>query len=1046
MRANRSLVLGALLLSAALYGGCNCGGQPSGEDAGVDAGVVEDAGTDAGEPPDAGPTDAGEDQDAGPPPELKIDQVLPPRGPTTGGVRVTLRGSGFLRGVADRATAATKNTQVKFGSNPAQDFQVIDDGTLDVRVPPGKAGLANITVENANGIFVCEACFTYFEELFIKTATPKEGPLRGGTEVTVTGGGLTPDVQVLFGGLSAPQITVVDSKELTVVAPRATAPGPVDITVFSKNGVGVLRNVFRYYPDLRVSSVTPLSGPLAGGTQVTLSGTGFFGTMSVKFGGVEAASFTVVDDDQLTAVTPPGMAAGKVPITITTTRDQWTVRDGFYYEGGAGFVLGGVAPHVGPAAGGNTVTLFGEGFDPGNVSVTIGGQPASIVSASANEVQVIVPPRNGARLADVTLTDGTNTQTLADGYTYRIELTAIAPARGPITGGTAATVTGTGIPADAQVNVGALAAEVQCAPSETSIALLTPKGQGGAPTDVWVREAADPENEAVLKDAFTYDEVLTIGRVQPDRGAIAGGTLVSVLGTGFGEDTIVRFGKYVAKDIKVVDAHTLTCRTPKADDIGAVDVQVERLGASDPLPGGFAYFDPRSISGGLSGGPLSGTLNVTVLDNTSQATYGLPVELATVMLGTDPFTPYQGVTDQRGQITFSDPALVKAQTVTVFKEGYQTATVTNVNAENLTVFIARTGGDGSPAPPPPGPPPSIISGHVTGFKAPRPLGPNEKLEARVFLAMPSPYYMAPFANPPNRTGQKWQVVKDGGEYLLATNSGLHAVYAILGIANNQAKSFEPYLMGIKRGITVTPDQPATNQDIILDMHLDMTVPVTIQDPISPGGVPAMNYLYAWLDLGAEGFIPNPNNWASGEGSISSIGTTGTQVAFPNFPQLDGSNFVFMNVAQDTVMGTQSIFFRRQPGDISSAGGGVTIGPMLPIPTITEPPPDQPVFNGKVSWVTDPGPTPDITQVSIFKLTLLGPVTLWSIVLPGTETSVTLPPAAVQKLRNDEPNTPLFAQVVSSRSPKFSYNQWTYETLSQLTWSSYTFALSTAFTP
>ena len=57
-------------------------------------------------------------------------------------------------------------------------------------------------------------------------------------------------------------------------------------------------------------------------------------------------------------------------------------------------------------------------------------------------------------------------------------------------------------------------------------------------------------------------------------------------------------------------------------------------------------------------------LNVTVLDSTN-GSYGAPVPLATVLLGVDSATPFQGTTDARGQVTFSDPSLVKAQTVTL---------------------------------------------------------------------------------------------------------------------------------------------------------------------------------------------------------------------------------------------------------------------------------------------------------------------------------------------------------------------------------------------
>jgi hypothetical protein len=1024
-----------------------CVGTAQVPDGGTDAGVP-DAGVPDSGVPDSGVPDAGV-PDAGPPPELKILEVLPPRGPSAGGVQVILRGSGFVNGVANRATEATTLTSLKFGSNSVQSFQVIDDETIDARVPPGNPGPTSVTVENANGRFICAGCFTYFEELFLRTATPKEGPLRGDTEVTLTGAGFTPDVQVLFGGQSAPAVSVASATSMKVRAPRAVTAGAVDITVYSKNGLGVLRRAYRYYDDLRVSTVAPLTGPVAGATTVVIAGKGFDGATSVVFGGVPAASFTVNSSTQITAVTPPGASAGAIAVEIVTPGDRWVARDVFSYVTGSGFAVYGVFPHVGPATGGNVVTVTGEGLGVGNLAITFGGQAATLLAATNNEARVSVPPRGAAsRKVNVAATAGAQSALRSEGYTYGIALADIAPRSGPIAGGTVVTLTGTGLPGTVAVNIGAGAAPVQAQVGETAVELVTPQGQGGSPTDVWARDTSDPENEAFLEDVFTFDEPISVGRVQPGRGAIAGGTLITVLGSGFGEATLVRFGGNVAKDIKVIDPHTLSCRTPRGD-VGVVDVKVSRSGREDTLSGGFSYYDPRSISGGLSGGPLLGTLNVSVLDSTP-GFFGAAVPLAAVMLGTDPFTPFQGLTDNRGQVTFSDPSLVKPQTVTAFKQGYENATVTSVSAENLTVFIARTSGDGDPSPPPPPSPASVISGKVTGFKAPRPLGPNETLEARVFIAQRSLFSGAPFAPPPDRFGQKWQVREDGGEYLLFSGAGLRATYAVLGVWNGQTRSFEPYLMGIRRGITVTSDQPATDENIVLDMHLDQAVSVTVDSPISFGGSPAPNELYAWLDLGAEGFIPNPHNWSvargigavgPGSGDASSIVSTSASLSFPSFPQLDGSNFIFMNLSLHPSGLPQSVFFRRQPGDLSQTG--VTIGPMLPTPTFLSP---AGTFTGMIQWAADPGPAPDIHNVLIVRSTMFGDVTVWSIVLPGSETQLVLPPTAVEKLREEEAGNKLFVQIFSSRSPKFSYNQWTYDALSGVTWSSFTIAESLRFFP
>jgi hypothetical protein len=47
------------------------------------------------------------------------------------------------------------------------------------------------------------------------------------------------------------------------------------------------------------------SGPAAGGTSVVISGRNFTGTTAVMFGANPATSFTVVDDNTITAISPP---------------------------------------------------------------------------------------------------------------------------------------------------------------------------------------------------------------------------------------------------------------------------------------------------------------------------------------------------------------------------------------------------------------------------------------------------------------------------------------------------------------------------------------------------------------------------------------------------------------------------------------------------------------------------------------------------------------------------------------------------------------------
>lgn len=82
------------------------------------------------------------------------------------------------------------------------------------------------------------------------------------------------------------------------------------------------------------TSINPTSGPVAGGTVVTITGTGFTGATNVVFGAEAAASFTVDSDTQVTATTPASQfaqAGNTSDVTVMTPNgnavsgpDDWT--------------------------------------------------------------------------------------------------------------------------------------------------------------------------------------------------------------------------------------------------------------------------------------------------------------------------------------------------------------------------------------------------------------------------------------------------------------------------------------------------------------------------------------------------------------------------------------------------------------------------------------------------------------------------------------------------------------------------------------------------
>jgi hypothetical protein len=84
-----------------------------------------------------------------------------------------------------------------------------------------------------------------------------------------------------------------------------------------------------------VTSVTPPTGPPAGGTPVTITGAAFTGATAVDFGTTPAA-FTVVSPIEISAVAPPGQP-GTENVTVTTPQgtSAVTTADDFSYVASA---------------------------------------------------------------------------------------------------------------------------------------------------------------------------------------------------------------------------------------------------------------------------------------------------------------------------------------------------------------------------------------------------------------------------------------------------------------------------------------------------------------------------------------------------------------------------------------------------------------------------------------------------------------------------------------------------------------------------------------
>jgi hypothetical protein len=373
-----------------------------------------------------------------------------------------------------------------------------------------------------------------------------------------------------------------------------------------------------------IAGVGPQTGPVTGGTQVTISGSDLRGATGVLFGGAPAASFQVIDDHTIAAVAPDvsatpgcGRGAGQVDLSVAVNdrlsppspADLYTYANTLPHQS-ASCVLA-VSPNFGGT--GDPVTIKGWGLSA-TTAVYFDGQPSLVEVPAAvrvvddNTLAVTVPSHgfdynatltvvaNGAILPDAS-------PALEFAYTRAHlppapTLESISPHHGPAAGGTSVTIHGSGF-TDA-----------------TGVFFQTPLGLGFASgkaasfrvvDDSTIIAADEPEQQFQTAhvrvvtpggvtplggdDFFSYDTAVaippppSIDSVTPNASPTAGGTLVTISGTGLSGVTTLQVGTTLLRlangDFSVLDDHTLRFTTPPAP-AGTVDV-IARVPQTPPM-------------------------------------------------------------------------------------------------------------------------------------------------------------------------------------------------------------------------------------------------------------------------------------------------------------------------------------------------------------------------------------------------------------------------------------------------------------------------------
>jgi hypothetical protein len=267
----------------------------------------------------------------------------------------------------------------------------------------------------------------------LSSISPSSGPGTGGTQVTITGTNLEGATSVSFGTVTSATYAInATGTSMVALSPIPIAAGAVNVTVSGPGGTSAVNgaDIFTYTsaPALAVTAISPAAGALNAHTQVTISGTGLAGALSVHFGST-AASFTWANGGrELIALAPSVSAPGSVPVTVSSAKASslGSPTSTFTFVGAPVVVaaapsVSSLSPSSGALRGGTLVSIRGAHFTT-LTKVLFGTLRAKVLSinSAGTLIKVSAPAQKHAEVVHVRVvsSSGTSAARSEDRYKY----------------------------------------------------------------------------------------------------------------------------------------------------------------------------------------------------------------------------------------------------------------------------------------------------------------------------------------------------------------------------------------------------------------------------------------------------------------------------------------------------------------------------------------------------------------------------------------------------------------------------------------------------
>jgi hypothetical protein len=451
----------------------------------------------------------------------------------------------------------------------------------------------------------------------ITSVVPTLGRATGGESVRINGFNFSERCAVSFDGIPVPGFSALPGGgALNVLTPPHDA-GIVDIAVRCDTRSFVFPGSFAYQgAPAKVTTISPKSGTVRGGTIVSIIGTDFrFDSCSVRFGQTTASLISNLGNTSFISVESPAHAVGSVDVSLVCGSQTVTLPGAFSY----------VASDDLPAT---LVSSFGlkQGSSAGMSGSSFRRDDEVLLNGVV--LQDMTTPDSGEHFFTLPEIAGQAALTLRDyagrSLTRTVTITApdtpaVTKVPDRVTLGSEFSITGTALrpgltymlgPAPVQLIPNPVISPfsrsicASCSPATAVFRAPISVGPGTASFTI-----ADHGTLLVTRSVEVTTSGPTVSSITPPCAAVEGGSLVTIAGSGFDDGAAVQFGTTQSIDVVVKDRFTIMARVPPP--FGFLQPQITVFnpdGSAATLTNAFTY---KSAADGGCGGTGGGRHRAT---------------------------------------------------------------------------------------------------------------------------------------------------------------------------------------------------------------------------------------------------------------------------------------------------------------------------------------------------------------------------------------------------------------------------------------------------